>query len=123
VRAAAVVVNPSKSVGGPAVLRSRGDSLPIQRFLPEQPGDLPGGLQEPVADDSASELENGGSVVNCAFVPQGIVVSSDLGQPANITYPDGLEVAIAARKREGISDVDIDLMVWNTPARLLGLAN
>jgi hypothetical protein len=42
VRAAAVVVNPSKSVGGPAVLRSRGDSLRIQRFPPEQPGDLRG---------------------------------------------------------------------------------
>lgn len=58
-----------------------------------------------------------------AFGAKGIVVSSDLGQSANITHPDGLEVAIGAMKREGISDADIDLMVRKTPARLLGLAN
>ena len=57
------------------------------------------------------------------FGAKGIVVSSDLGQTANITHPDGLEVAIAAMKREGISDADIDVMIRKTPARLLGLAN
>ena len=50
-----------------------------------------------------------------------IVVSSDLGQSANITHPDGLEVAIASMKREGISDADIDTMMRKNPARLLGL--
>lgn len=50
-----------------------------------------------------------------------ILVSSDLGQSANITHPDGLEVAIAAMKREGISDADIDTMMRKNPARLLGL--
>jgi hypothetical protein len=57
------------------------------------------------------------------FGARGIVVSSDLGQSANITHPDGLEVAIGAMKREGIGDADIDLMVRKNPARLLGLAN
>jgi hypothetical protein len=57
------------------------------------------------------------------FGAKGIVVSSDLGQSANITHPDGLEVAINAMKREGISDADIDAMVRKNPARLLGLAN
>jgi len=50
-----------------------------------------------------------------------LVVSSDLGQSANITHPDGIEVAVGAMKREGISDPDIDLMVRKNPARLLGL--
>jgi hypothetical protein len=50
-----------------------------------------------------------------------LVVSSDLGQSANITHPDGIEVAVGAMKREGISDADIDLMVRKNPARLLGL--
>ena len=50
-----------------------------------------------------------------------VVISSDLGQSANITHPDGLEVAIAAMKREGISDADIDQMMRKNPARLLGL--
>ena len=50
-----------------------------------------------------------------------LVISSDLGQSANMTHPDGLEAAIAAMKREGISDADIDLMMRKNPARLLGL--
>jgi hypothetical protein len=55
------------------------------------------------------------------FGARSIVISSDLGQSANITHPDGLEVAIAAMKREGISDADIDTMMRKNPARLLGL--
>jgi hypothetical protein len=50
-----------------------------------------------------------------------LVVSSDLGQSANITHPDGIEVAVGSMKREGISDADIDLMLRKNPARLLGL--
>ncbi len=52
-----------------------------------------------------------------------LVVSSDLGQSANMTHPDGLEVAIASMRKEGISDADIDLMMRKNPARLLGLSN
>ena len=52
---------------------------------------------------------------------QSLVISSDLGQSANMTHPDGLEVAIGTMKREGISDADIDQMMRKTPARLLGL--
>jgi uncharacterized protein DUF6282 len=52
-----------------------------------------------------------------------IVVSSDLGQSANMTHPDGIEAAINAMKKEGISDADIDLMMRKNPARLLGLNN
>jgi hypothetical protein len=53
--------------------------------------------------------------------PKSLVISSDLGQSANITHPDGLEVAINAMKKEGISDADIDQMMRKNPARLLGL--
>src|SRR5947207_15122968 len=49
-----------------------------------------------------------------------LVISSDLGQSGNMTHPDGMEAAIAAMKREGISDGDIDLMMRKNPARLLG---
>jgi hypothetical protein len=55
------------------------------------------------------------------FGARSLVISSDLGQSANITHPDGLEAAIAAMKREGISDADIDTMMRKNPARLLGL--
>src|SRR5918999_1712593 len=52
-----------------------------------------------------------------------LVISSDLGQSGNMTHPDGIEAAIAAMKREGISDADIDIMMRKNPARLLGLSN
>jgi hypothetical protein len=52
-----------------------------------------------------------------------LVVSSDLGQSANMTHPDGIEAAIAALRKENISDADIDLMMRKNPARLLGLPN
>jgi len=55
------------------------------------------------------------------FGAKGIVISSDLGQSANMTHPDGLEVAIAAMKKEGLSDADIDTMMRRNPAKLLGL--
>ncbi|HEX6155512.1 MAG TPA: DUF6282 family protein [Burkholderiales bacterium] len=50
-----------------------------------------------------------------------LIISSDLGQSANMTHPDGIEAAIAAMKKENISDADIDLMLRKNPARLLGL--
>jgi hypothetical protein len=52
-----------------------------------------------------------------------LVISSDLGQSANMTHPDGIESAIGAMKKEGISDADIDLMMRKNPARLLGLSS
>jgi hypothetical protein len=51
----------------------------------------------------------------------GLIISSDLGQSANMTHPDGIEAAIGAMKREGISDADIDTMMRKNPAKLLGL--
>ena len=50
-----------------------------------------------------------------------LVVSSDLGQSSNMVHPDGIESAIGAMKREGISDADIDTMMRKNPAKLLGL--
>jgi hypothetical protein len=50
-----------------------------------------------------------------------VLISSDLGQTGNMVHPDGLETAIAAMKKEGISDADIDTMMRKNPARLLGL--
>ena len=37
----------------------------------------------------------------------GILVSTDLGQSGNMVHPDGIETAIAAMKKEGISDADM----------------
>jgi hypothetical protein len=50
-----------------------------------------------------------------------LVISSDLGQSANITHPDGIEVAVGAVKKEGVADADIEQMLRKNPARLLGL--
>jgi hypothetical protein len=50
-----------------------------------------------------------------------VVVSSDLGQSANMTHPDGMEAAVAAMRKESISDAEIDQMIRKNPARLLGV--
>jgi hypothetical protein len=50
-----------------------------------------------------------------------VLISSDLGQSGNMVHPDGLEAAVAAMQKEGISDTDIDTMMRKNPARLLGL--
>lgn len=50
-----------------------------------------------------------------------VLVSTDLGQSGNMVHPDGIEAAIAAMKKEGISDADIDTMMRKAPAKLLGL--
>jgi hypothetical protein len=55
------------------------------------------------------------------FGARGLVISSDLGQSSNMVHPDGIEAAIGAMKREGVSDADIDTMMRKNPARLLGL--
>ena len=49
------------------------------------------------------------------------LLSSDLGQEMSPLHTDGLKAFIEGLRGEGISDVDIDLMVRRTPARLLGL--
>ena len=55
------------------------------------------------------------------FGAKSVLISSDLGQTGNMVHPDGIEAAIAAMKKEGISDADIDMMLRKNPARLLGL--
>ena len=52
---------------------------------------------------------------------QHVVLSSDLGQHAMMTHPDGMEDMITGLLKEGVSQADIDLMVKKNPARLLGL--
>jgi len=49
------------------------------------------------------------------------ILSSDLGQAGNPLHPDGLEAFFAALRKQGISQVDIDLMSKTNPARALGL--
>ena len=52
---------------------------------------------------------------------QHVVLSTDLGQHAMMTHPDGMEDMITGLLKEGVSQADIDLMVKKNPARLLGL--
>jgi hypothetical protein len=53
--------------------------------------------------------------------PEHLVLSTDLGQHANMTPPDGMEDMITGLLKEGVSQADVDLMVKKNPARLLGL--
>ena len=49
------------------------------------------------------------------------LLSSDLGQAGNPLHPDGLNALMDGLRAEGISDADIDVMIRENPARLLGL--
>ncbi len=55
--------------------------------------------------------------------PEGIVLSSDLGQQGMMMPPDGIENTIGALRAAGVSQADIDTMMKKNPARLLGLAS
>lgn len=55
--------------------------------------------------------------------PDHVLLSTDLGQHANMTHPDGMEDMITGLMKEGVSQADIDKMVKRNPARLLGLEN
>ncbi|HEX7811038.1 MAG TPA: DUF6282 family protein [Burkholderiales bacterium] len=50
-----------------------------------------------------------------------VLLSTDLGQHANMTPPDGMEDMITGLLKEGVSRADIDQMTKITPASLLGL--
>jgi hypothetical protein len=50
-----------------------------------------------------------------------LVLSTDLGQHANMTHPDGMEDMITGLLKEGVPQADVDLMVKTNPVRLLGL--
>jgi microsomal dipeptidase-like Zn-dependent dipeptidase len=49
------------------------------------------------------------------------ILSSDMGQPGNPLHPDGLVALFDGLKKEGITQVEIDRMAKENPARLLGL--
>lgn len=50
-----------------------------------------------------------------------VLLSTDLGQHANMTPADGMEDMVTGLLKEGISRADIDQMTRINPARLLGL--
>ena len=49
------------------------------------------------------------------------LLSSDLGQAGNPLHPDGLNALMDGLRGAGVSDADIDVMIRDNPARLLGL--
>lgn len=49
------------------------------------------------------------------------ILSSDMGQPKNPLHPDGLLAFYAGLRAQGFTQVEIDRMAKENPARLLGL--
>ncbi len=49
------------------------------------------------------------------------ILASDMGQPTNPLHPDGLLALFDGLKKEGITEVEINRMAKENPARLLGL--
>jgi hypothetical protein len=50
-----------------------------------------------------------------------VLLSSDLGQPANPVHTEGWKQFLTRLKQGGITDKEIDLMARTNPAKLLGL--
>jgi hypothetical protein len=53
--------------------------------------------------------------------PENVVVTSDLGQPGNVTHADGFQQALVVLREAGFSQDEIDTMTMDNPARFLGL--
>jgi hypothetical protein len=49
------------------------------------------------------------------------ILSSDMGQPGNPLHPDGLAAFFKGLRAQGFSQVEIDRMAKENPARLIGL--
>lgn len=56
-----------------------------------------------------------------AVGPEGVILSSDLGQAGNPLHPDGLQAFFAGLGTQGFTNAEIDRMAKVNPARLLGL--
>ncbi len=56
-----------------------------------------------------------------AIGPEHCILSSDLGQAANPVPPAGLQTFLEAMAKQGLSEAEIDRMVKQNPATLLGL--
>lgn len=53
--------------------------------------------------------------------PENIVVTSDLGQPGNVSHVEGFRQALTALADAGFTQEEIDVMTRHNPARFLGL--
>ena len=56
-----------------------------------------------------------------AIGPEHVVLSTDLGQPANPLHPDGMDAFMQGMAKQGFSQDAIDRMTKTNPARVLGL--
>jgi predicted metal-dependent TIM-barrel fold hydrolase len=56
-----------------------------------------------------------------AVGPDHMILSGDLGQPANPPYAEAWKQILTILKKAGITDTEIDLMARKNPAKLLGL--
>jgi hypothetical protein len=56
-----------------------------------------------------------------AIGPAHCILASDMGRPGNPLHPEARAAFFAAPHREGIPQIDIDLMSKTNPAHTLGL--
>jgi hypothetical protein len=56
-----------------------------------------------------------------ALGPANVVISTDLGQPGRVNYAQAFQMAITVLAKSGFSQVEIDMMTKQNPARFLGL--
>jgi hypothetical protein len=91
----------------------------IELAIERPPSDKVGGARTEA--DYANRLDVVVDVIR-QVGPAFLVLSSDLGQEGNAVPPDGFGAFLAALRGKGVSQQDIDRMVKQNPARLLGLS-
>ena len=80
--------------------------------------EYPISLMEPIGETS---LEDFAAQIR-AVGPRNVILSTDLGQAGNPVHTDGLLNAVVRLLGAGISQHEMDLMIRENPARLLGLS-
>ena len=72
------------------------------------------------AADAAARIDRFADAIR-KVGPQFCILSSDLGQKANALPPDGFAAFILAMRARGLTELELDRMSKQNPARLLGL--
>jgi hypothetical protein len=119
---ALIVIREAKRQGVQNILVTHAMSSPVNMSIPQmQEAAKLGAYLELVwvrpGSDAAKAYVNAIRTVGA----ESIVLSSDLGQPANPLHPDGLLAMYQYLATQGIPVADIDRMAKTNPAKLLGL--
>lgn len=99
-----------------------GLTLDQQRALAQQGAFLERCFAQPLPDGAYARNVAANAVAIHAVGVASTVIASDLGQPENPTWPDGLALYLEELIAAGLSERDLDVTCRHNPAALLGVS-